>query len=656
MKFLNFITGLILYTFIFLGISNSSYSKVLDFNQDAKNISNYFSGIISFDDFDYLNSKKFLNSLRESGKISKNFSSKYIQSLIGLEKYKEAYSYSRKLEKENLSNFESNLVQGLFEFKNKNYDKAKFYFDRLKPNFEHQLTFRPLQISLKNWSDIAASNNKESIDLINSMPSEYGSFKHVQAAFAHCYFDTSSTEKEFNKIIKNEQTKFYRYNFFFANYLVRKGKHKEAENIVSLTSKKFPRNLLINQFGETLKTKEKNKNKFTCREAHNILGEIFYAFANALSTQQHYKISNFYIGLSKYLNPNFLSYDGLLADNFFRLKKYDESKKIYKNLSTLGSYYKWNSSKEIAFILDLQGKKKESKNFLLKVYNNINQNLYRTFDLANFLRDDDSYDQSISRMKVDTDLPSIMLPIPQDLSNTLAAGWQGKAFTGLGRAAVAAMAGGEISAMATKIKDYTGNLKAIQESLTSSVLNLVPGVGGNLDVNDISGATRGVVLNPNAELLYDSPELREIGMSFKMVPRNDTEAKIIRDICKIFRKASLPTWGANDDGELVKGLQTFKQDDNQTVNDIKDAKQFMGENFIRVPRLCKFTFMKGNKTHKYLTQFKPCAMSSVVVNFTPDNTYATYHDGSPVATELRINFQETKLIFAHDVKMNGESF
>ena len=266
----------------------------------------------------------------------------------------------------------------------------------------------------------------------------------------------------------------------------------------------------------------------------------------------------------------------------------------------------------------------------------------------------EGYNQSISRMKVDTDLPSIMLPIPQDLSNTLAAGWQGKAFTGLGRAAVAAMAGGEISAMATKIKDYTGNLKAIQESLTSSVLNLVPGVGGNLDVNDISGATRGVVLNPNAELLYDSPELREIGMSFKMVPRNDTEAKIIRDICQIFRKASLPTWGASDDGKPVKGLQTFKQDDNQTVTNIKPPEQFMGENFIRVPRLCKFTFMQGNRTHDYLTQFKPCAMSGVVVNFTPDNTYATYHDGSPVATELRINFQETKLIFAHDVTIGGK--
>ena len=66
--------------------------------------------------------------------------------------------------------------------------------------------------------------------------------------------------------------------------------------------------------------------------------------------------------------------------------------------------------------------------------------------------------------------------------------------------------------------------------------------------------------------------------------------------------------------------------------------------------------MKGNKPHEYLTQFKPCAMSGVTVNFTPDNTYATYNDGAPVATELRINFQETKLIFADEVKMEGGSF
>ena len=267
------------------------------------------------------------------------------------------------------------------------------------------------------------------------------------------------------------------------------------------------------------------------------------------------------------------------------------------------------------------------------------------------------YNQSITRMKVDKDLPSIMLPIPQDLSNTLAAGWQGKAFTGMGRSAIAAMAGGSMDALGQKISDYTGNLRAIQDSLTSSVLNLVPGVGGNLDANDISGATRGVVLNPNAELLYDSPELREIGMSFKMVPRNNEEAQIIRAICQAFRKAALPTWGGGD-GPL-QGLRQLNKDGTigkAFASSFPEAKTTSGENFIRVPRLCKFTFMQGNKPHEYLTQFKPCAMSGVTVNFTPDNTYATYDDGSPVATELRINFQETKIIFAGEVKMKGGSF
>ncbi len=257
------------------------------------------------------------------------------------------------------------------------------------------------------------------------------------------------------------------------------------------------------------------------------------------------------------------------------------------------------------------------------------------------------YDQSASRMKVDENLPSIMLPIPQDLSNQIAAGWQGKAFTGMGRAAVAALAGGSMDAVGQKLTDFTGNLKAIQDSLTTSVLNLIPGVGGNLDANDLSGATRGVVLNPNAELLYDSPELREIGMSFKMVPRNNEEAQTIKSICDAFRKAALPTWGGGD-GPL-QGFRRVKKGGEITAKE-KGIDYFSsGENFIRVPRLCKFTFMSGSKPHAYLTQFKPCAMSSVTVNFTPDNTYATYSDGSPVATELRINFQETKLIFADEV-------
>ena len=266
------------------------------------------------------------------------------------------------------------------------------------------------------------------------------------------------------------------------------------------------------------------------------------------------------------------------------------------------------------------------------------------------------YDASISKMKVDGDYPTIMLPIPQDLSNTTAAGWQGKAFTGMGRAAIAAVAGGNNAFALQKAGDFSGNIKALQDSLTSNVLNLVPGVGGALDVNDISGSARGVVLNPNAELLYDSPELREIGMSFKMVPRNAEEAAIIRTICQTFRRAALPTWGAAG-GEGVGDDFSFKdkvtyetKGENSGATARGNEGQISGENFLRVPHLCKFTFMKGNKPHQWLAQYKPCAISNVVVNYTPDNTYATYSDGSPVATEIRLNFQETKLIFSDEVE------
>ena len=244
------------------------------------------------------------------------------------------------------------------------------------------------------------------------------------------------------------------------------------------------------------------------------------------------------------------------------------------------------------------------------------------------------YNASVDKMKVDTNLPTIMLPIPQDLGHETQQAWQGKAFTGLGRSAISAMAGGDFNMIKNKAGDFTGNIKSIQDSLTSGLLNMLPGVGGNLDVSDISGATRGVVLNPNAELLYDGPEMREIGMSFKMVPKNPSEAEDIREIVRTFRKAALPQWGGTeDDGDFG------------TINDDESQR----ENFIRVPRLCKFTFMKGSKPHEWVTQFKPCAISNVTVNYTPDGTFATYFDGSPVATELRLNFQETKLIFADEV-------
>ena len=59
--------------------------------------------------------------------------------------------------------------------------------------------------------------------------------------------------------------------------------------------------------------------------------------------------------------------------------------------------------------------------------------------------------------------------------------------------------------------------------------------------------------------------------------------------------------------------------------------------------------MTGPEPNGNIIQFKPCAISGVEVNYTPDGTYAAYASGVPVAVELRLNFMETKLIFADEV-------
>ena len=255
------------------------------------------------------------------------------------------------------------------------------------------------------------------------------------------------------------------------------------------------------------------------------------------------------------------------------------------------------------------------------------------------------YNSSANNLDVSDSANNIMLPIPQDLSNEIQQVWQGKQFTQLGRAAVAAMGGGNFAYANDVVKNITGNFKAIQTALTTTALNSIPGVGGNIEFNDVSGSTRGIVINPNAELLYDSPEMREIGMIFKLVPRNQKEAEQIQKIVMTFRAASMPRWGAT-------GGEPLRTEAGAGTDPEGDIINFGGEdNWIRVPDLCKFSFMKGDEVHPHLIQFKPCAINRVEVNYTSDGTYATYSDGMPVCTELRLNFMETKLVFADEVGM-----
>ena len=156
-----------------------------------------------------------------------------------------------------------------------------------------------------------------------------------------------------------------------------------------------PRNLLLNQYKNDLNNSEKSFN-FDCQKLNHVTAEILYITANAFSSQSLNSLSNFYLNLSKFLNPDFHPFDTLLAENLYKIDDLSGAKKIYRNLTKIGASYKWFADKQISRILLQENKKEKSINFLKKSYNELAyKGIYETFDYAEFLKNNEKFKESI---------------------------------------------------------------------------------------------------------------------------------------------------------------------------------------------------------------------------------------------------------------------
>ena len=143
-------------------------------------------------------------------------------------------------------------------------------------------------------------------------------------------------------------------------------------------------------------------------------------------------------------------------------------------------------------------------------------------------------------------------------------------------------------------------------------------------------------MNPNTELMFQSVDMRNFALKFKLVPRNAGESIQINEIIKVFKACTLPQ---RNPGQVMG----FNDPD-------KPINKGVVAGFIGVPNLCRVSFMRGAEEHHVLPRYKMLAVTEVGVNYTPDGAYATYRDdGQPVAIELTLNFQETKINFAEEI-------
>ena len=251
------------------------------------------------------------------------------------------------------------------------------------------------------------------------------------------------------------------------------------------------------------------------------------------------------------------------------------------------------------------------------------------------------YDQKKNSQYTKSSLGSISLYMPEDISTGFRANWTGKSLSNITAGALRAAGAGSQGKFGDALK---GGGETISQFFDQQAGPLAGAIilqkattkltGDSLTLDDIFGGTAGQVLNPNTELLYNGPDLRNFTLNFRLVPRNgDKEEGVILDIIKTFKKAMLPSFSPGSNARLESIVE-------------RDSKPL---SFIGVPDLVKVTFFVKGKISETLPRFKMCSIISTDVNYTPDGSYATYTSGNPVAYDLSISIQETKVVYRENI-------
>ena len=221
---------------------------------------------------------------------------------------------------------------------------------------------------------------------------------------------------------------------------------------------------------------------------------------------------------------------------------------------------------------------------------------------------------------------SVTLPVPTAVSDSNSASWgEDKMNAGQMMASNIAMKaiGGEGAVDATK--EGIDAAKGIGSDEVKDALKQYY-VGQATGVKGILARTEGKIINPNMELIFNSPQLRDFSFTWKMSPRSEAESIVIKKIIRMFKQSMAP-------------------------------KKTEAELFLRAPNTYKLQFIHAatRKEHDFLPLIKECAMTGFNVNYTPDGNYATYRNSAMVAVELSFTFKELEPIFNNDYGNDGDS-
>ena len=237
---------------------------------------------------------------------------------------------------------------------------------------------------------------------------------------------------------------------------------------------------------------------------------------------------------------------------------------------------------------------------------------------------------------------TILLPIPAQLQDTNNVRYDSSNLNGLAAAGIELAEGAMQSIDFTKpvnvqadalrntagvfksrVEGGVGSPEAAKDIVIKGLASAaVSQFGTNVNFNQLLARSTGEILNPNMELLFGGPTLRNFRFAFKFTPRNEKEAEQVKLIIRAFKRNMAP------------------QAQGGTLNS--------GNWFLKTPNVFKLRYRTGRKNHPFLNRFKQCFLSDVQTTYTADGTYSTYDDGTPVSMTLDLSFKEIQPIYDID--------
>ena len=238
----------------------------------------------------------------------------------------------------------------------------------------------------------------------------------------------------------------------------------------------------------------------------------------------------------------------------------------------------------------------------------------------------------------------VRMPIPNNLSFSNGVSWGDSKLNSVQAAAFFSAFGGIQTAIGSG--DITGGIKSTVKDLSGLLADIKSGdlksgqpanlalssflaqfALGRAGINVDGGAalTRGTgaAINPNLELLFNGPKLRNFTFSFQFAPNDELDASIMRQIQKFFKMGMSPVRNSTN---LV---------------------------FLGSPNVFRLRYLTQEDTRiKGLPMHKICALTQCEINYAPDGVYQSYEDSragsSPVRTVMTMSFTELTPIFQDD--------